>query len=455
MKRLLPIFAPIFAVACLGYLRVLNTWWFHDDWYFLADAAGVVPRGETLVRFVSYQWYWRLFYPLFGLATLPWGLTRLIVHAGSGVLVARLAGRAGLNRTGQVLTGVLFVAWPTAFESLYWGTGMVELLGAMFTLWALERWFSAGSRNQILALVLGALAVCSKESGILLPAFFVFAMLRSREKRPAIWAGICGLVALGVWMGFLVAQDLQQATDYQLTLTEVPRNLLLLGYWLVVPSPLQRAGFDFSWAVLAIGALFWLGWLLTAWRGFRKGDLVPAVCLVGMALAVGPATSLGDHVGPRYVYLGSAFLVFGLVHLLVPRNLELPGPAVGLVTILITLGVWTSTSYHLDHRFLRGRPVHGLVAKSDLSERVCDGLRQLSLSPQERLVFFLDQDVPPVNARLIQDTMGDDRAVRLLLGSGVDVEWVDSLGEVHIGAYVIAVHKGLKLEPMGRYRPGG
>ena len=80
---------PIVLVGVLGYIAVVKTWFFHDDWVFLADAAGIAERDQSFVRIVSYDWYWRIFYPVFGLHQWGWALTRLVMHAVSSLRPSR------------------------------------------------------------------------------------------------------------------------------------------------------------------------------------------------------------------------------------------------------------------------------------------------------------------------------------------------------------------------------
>ena len=447
MRRRLECVLPIVAVAVVGHLPVLRAWWFHDDWVFLGDAAGLAARGG-LLRPLSYQLYWSLFLPIFGLTAWPWALTRLALHCGSALLVARIAGRGGLDRHGRITAGLLFAAAPAAFESLAWGTGAVELLGTFFALAAVERWLAATPGARRAALGLAALAVLNKEAGLLLAVFFAFSLAREGRLRSAASAGVGALVILGLWAALQVARDFGTSGDYAVDLPHVPRDFLVFGAWLLTPGPLLRDATLTSTAGLLTGLLAWGLWgaAVQAVRPDRRR--FAAGCLGLGLLALGPALITGDHAVPRYVYAPFAALVLTAVALLYPER----GPSratLVLLTVLLAVGALGSTLYQRDARHPSGRPVHRLVFKEEVSRLACRAIVQAGVRPGERVVFLRDPGTEPAQVALLQDVLAGDLALWLLTHRDVGAVWRDQPDPADRGAFVFLV-RGAMLVPQGR-----
>ncbi len=446
------IIATIFFAATLGYLLVLKTFWFHDDWYFLANAAGIADLGKGGSRWISYEGYWKLFYPVFGLNTHAWAITRLFLHAGSSWFVFRLGRKLGLQPNAALLAGLLFAASPVAFESLYWGTGVVELLGTFFALACIQRWLSGGTKNTVWAVLWGILAMGSKESGFFIPLFFLIHMIAGRKVGYVRVAAVItlGFAALGA--GLLLMQNLEGSGEYSLSLAGIPRNVLMLCFWLVAPPSLQMGTeADLPWALITGGflLLIWLGLSIKSWR---QGTTLPLWLLVISLLAMGPALVLDDHILPRYNYGPMAAWVISLAFFC--RN-WLPQPRrrwlVSAVLLVVVLS-WWSTQYRVNARFPRGRAMHRLVLKEEISRTICRNLNNLKLEQNDRLVFFLEPDGNSIANGYIQDSLGGVLGPQLVLSHGMKAKWTTELHPEDIGAYVISV-RGLDVEPLGRYRP--
>lgn len=442
----------VVCVAVVGHLAVLKTWWLHDDWIFLADAAGIIDRGGGLARWLSYKGYWALLYPLFGLDPLGWGISRLVMHAASAVLVYRICGRAGVGRAGSWLGGLIFAASPVAFDSLYWGTGAVELLGVFWTLGAVERWLAGGQRNRLYALLLGGAAVMSKESGLLLPIVFAVHLLVQRDRSLLLWSVLVAVGALGALSAAGLVLDIDPATEYGLSVASVPRNLLALGFWLVAPPAWQNG---FEWmnpGSLALGGLFWSLWIgAAAWR-FRRGDRVCLLAAGAALLSLLPAALLDTHVLPRYAYGAEACLAICLAQLASLRIRVVPVGLLLAVTVGATAGAWGATHWTIAREHPGGRPVHRLVLKEELSRRTCRGIRRIGERGADHVVFLIDPQGDAEETRILRDAIGDTLAVKLLLGEQVQVKWADSLSPQDAGALVVSV-RGLNLETRGTYEP--
>jgi hypothetical protein len=447
MPRRLGHALPVILVAVVGHLPVLHSWWLHDDWIFLADAAGVVDRGGGLVRPVAYLAYWRLLYPLFGLVPWPWAVTRLALHAGSALLVGRLAERAGLDRRGGTAAALLFAASPIAFESLVWGTGAVELLGGLLVLAALERWLAPAPRARTAALALAAAAVLTKEAGLLLAPVFAWDLARRRQLASPAGAGVAALAVLSMAAVVMVFRDLGAAPDYGVNPGEAPRNLLVFGSWLLTPGPLLQPGTLHTVTGLVTGASAWALWAVAV-RLVRPGRRRAAAAALALGLlGLVPVLVTGDHAVPRYLYFSYAGVCVTAALLVWPGR----GPdnrTLALLTVLMLAAAVGGTRYQLDARHPSGRPLHRLVFKEEMSRVACRTILEAGVGPGDRVVFLADPATPKADRDLLRDVLGDDRAVRLLTGKETAAAWRDRLEPADRGSHVFLV-RGLMLAPQG------
>lgn len=438
-------------VAILGYLLFIKTFWFHDDWVFLANAAGIEPRGGGLVRWVSYQGYWKLLWPIFGLQTIGWGVSRLLLHGASSILVCLIGRKVGLSNAAQIFSGLIFATAPAVFESMYWGTGAVELLGGFFSLLAFWLWLS-GRNLQYLALLAAILAIFSKESSFFLPVFFAFTQGKSKSWVSLKTLGILMVVTAAVVAVIALKNDISSLSEYGLSLKSIPRNMLALGFWLVAPAPFQTGMESTQTWPLVVGGLVWFAWIFLAFKEAKSARWEIPIALALSVISMGPAALLSSHILPRYDYLPMAGLAITAGALLGPRT----GWVTGKSSILFAAGflalVWGSNYYRLNATFANGRPVHRLVVKEQISRRICEGFEKLPLNPEDRLVFFIESQSNSEELKYLQESLGESLGPRLVLGPEVVVKWTREISSKDIGAFVISVD-GLDLEPMGRYKP--
>jgi hypothetical protein len=444
------LFAPllIVLVAVVGFLPVLQTWWLADDWGFLADAAGVADSDTSLARWISFKVYWHLFYPFLGLSSAAWAVTRLLLHAGSALLVARLAGRLGLPPSGSLLAGLLFAANPGAFESVYWGSGVVELLGAFFTLAALERWLARGRFHLLWSTLLAAASILSKETGLWLPLFFAWSLARRRERSLLPWLATAGLGILVVIAALAVRSQLLGVPEYELSVTALPTNLARLSCWLVVPSPVTTLLPGGRVGEVVIGILVFGGWGYVVFAARRAATAWPSIALLAALASVLPVALLDHHLTPRYTYTAAAAVALIVAWLVERGGAGVPARVAVLLAMVLTANSLGTYSYFTTARHRAGRPVHHLVLKEELSRSTCMGLRQINLGGRERVVFVSDPHSDPVQERILRDAIGGTLGPRLILGGDVGVMWVDELSAEDRDAYLLRVD-GLNISPRG------
>ncbi len=445
-------FTAIILASTLGYLLVLKTFWFHDDWYFLANAADMAPLNKGGSRWISYVAYWKLLYPVFGLNTYGWAITRLLLHGGSSWLVFRLAHRSGLKPGAALLAGFLFAASPVAFESLYWGTGVVEILGTFFTLASIERWLQGGTRNTILAALWGLLAIGSKEVGLFIPLFFMVHLVVRRDAAKPRWAAVVFLGIAALAAGLLLMNNLDGSREYSLSLVSIPKNVLMLFFWLVAPPNWQTGReVELPWT-MAVGGVVLLAWLILSIRHQRRGNALGLQLLAIGLLTMGPAMILDNHIVPRYNYGPMAAWVICLAYFL-QNYLPQPRKRWLVAAVFITVDLSHGNTYfHINNRYPEGRAKHRLVIKEEASRGLCNSLLHNKLKENDRLVFFLEADGDKDLSEKLMDAVGGPLGPQLFLGDGVQVRWTDKFTRADIGCYLVSV-RDFKVKPVGRFQP--
>lgn len=433
---------------------MLDSFWFHDDWFFLSNAAGITQLEKGGSRWLSYVGYWKLLYPLFGLNTLLWAATRLLLHAGSSWFVVRIGKQSGLGNHGSYVAGLLFAGASVAFESVYWGTGAIELMGVFFSLVAIDQWLRGHWKNILVATLAGIIAINSKEIGFLLPVLFLANMAKNDKARNRVsWISVTVLVIAATISGLLLFENLDGSSEYSLALSSIPQNFLILGFWLFAPPAFQTGNeIGIPWA-LGAGAVVWVSWVsLALWDWRKRGGMVPLVSLVICILAMVPVLPLDTHIVPRYDYGPVAAAVIGLTYFMKDWLNSLRFRWFFLASIIVVILTFGSTHYRINSRFPNGRPVHRLVVKEEISRKICGGLKQLPLEKNDTLVFFLEPTGNKTEEKYLREALGDELGPQVLLGNGIRVKWVSELSKEDEGSFVVSVD-GMDLKPMGRYQP--
>jgi tetratricopeptide (TPR) repeat protein len=220
MKRLLPLLALALLVAlALGpSLRGEFVW---DDAPLIVDnnmikdpaqmgsilTSSFWETGDLHDRFRSFfrpvvSLSYALDYAIWELNPHGFHLTNLLLHLICCWLVFRIAAREGVSAWAALAGAALFAVHPVHVESVAWISGRTDLLCALFMLAA----FLAQKRWRLVALLLFALALFSKEMAATLPLLiFGERLLRERKLRPAWAAAWPFLIVLGL---YLVARSL-------------------------------------------------------------------------------------------------------------------------------------------------------------------------------------------------------------------------------------------------------
>ena len=325
-------------------------------------------------------------------------------------------------------------------------------MGAFWAIWAIERWLKGGDGNRLFAALLCIAAIFSKESGLLVPLFFATHLVSTRNKDPRIWGALVVVAMVGIFAVIQLKVDITPTSEYGLSIVNVPRNLLALGFWLVAPPPWQT-GLEWMRALpLIVGAIFWTMWTVLALIQYRRGDSLVLIALALVLLSLLPSALLDTHILPRYAYGAVAGLALCLARLISSRFNALPLWGLSLAAVVLAATTWAATEYPINQRHSGGRPVHRLVLKEELSRKTCRGLEKLGEKDFDHLVFLVDPAGDKEKTRILRESLGENLGPRLLLGKNIVVEWADQLSPSHGGALIISV-TGLNLETLGYYNP--
>lgn len=336
------------AIALAAEASSLRLGFLADDFYLLAAARGLAPRGIAAFFTTPVATFYR---PLLQLSVLGdlslWGmrpagfhLTNVVLHIAAALLVMALTGNVIRNRPAVgMAAGVLFALYPLHAQAVTWMAGRADELCTVAALGALvlftreqrrgQRWAWAG------AVLLSAAALLAKEMAISLPllALAAAAALPQARRSAGAWLTAAAMVAMaGIYLavrthviGALVGaygpgRHLQFAPAalfygferplYALVNPFDPLNLGIAG----LPAWL-RPRLEIPLGLIGVAAL-WRWWSPAA-----------RLALSWMVVSLLPIVTLGAGVTDgRLLYLPSAFFCL-LVAAVAARAVERAGPA--------------------------------------------------------------------------------------------------------------------------------
>ena len=436
----------IACVAMAGNALVATTWWFQDDWHFLANALGIAPRDAGLARIVSYEVYWRAFIGLFGTSSVGWAVTRLAIHFANALLVRSLVTKlTGRPATG-LLVGLLFAASPSAFECLYWASGVVDLLGVLFALVAALLWWRRERRIGPEVIAAAIIAILCKETALAVIALMAAYVARSGRATRRDVVALCAILAATAVALSALQRDMAGSGDYELAFASIPRNLAVYGYWLIVPGPLMKSVAIHSSAAIVVGSAFWALWATVGVLLHRRGNPWP-LSAGGVALLVLlPALLVGDHAVPRYVYAAAPAFLLAVVSSCGALS-EATVPTRIAAAMIAAVFAWTTTAYHVDARSPSGKPMHRYVAKREIASMALRTINRQMPPGARNLALIVTPRAIKDEVSLLQDAIADDLAVRVIFGNDFEIHWVSNVEDADPNAVVFLV-EGMVLRAM-------
>jgi hypothetical protein len=377
------------AVAGLAAIVAIPSLWnrfVYDDVQVIVENRLVQSLASAPDIWTSSYWpvgglYRPLTIQLFNLEWALGGGNPVVFRVGSLLLAAlvtflvwRLAGRI-LEPLPAAIAASLFAVHPVHVETVANTVGQSELLAALFTLLAVERYLAwrvqgrldAGRRLALAGLTL--LAIFSKETGYVAPLLMGAAELTIFRAPRRIALPVFGLQAGAVSAALLIrltvlgslSGETPSAALQGLGILARARGMLAivpewarLSFW---PAHLQGeygppalsvanapAGKTLGGAVLLIGALALVGW------GWRRRKTV-ALGVIWIAVAIFPVSNLlaptGIILAERTLFLpsvGAVLLVAALGSALaprVPRAVRL-AMGTGAVALVLVGALWSS-----------------------------------------------------------------------------------------------------------------
>ena len=420
--------------ACLAAVLYLPSVWHqfvYDDFEILVRH----PLMHTVRTFpelvVSPYWFatGKLYRPLTSLTLgIDWvvgsgspvtsHVVNVLLHAGVTVLVGLLAAR-WLPRIGAVAAATIFAIHPAHVEAVSTAVGRAELLCAAMLLAVMllaSRTAQPTARERAATAILAALALASKETGVVAPALAFAAAWASPTQRAAAWrwaaAALVGVVPM------LLVRLIVLGTIGG----DVPHPALVVGSWVV------RERLALATTVQTLGALILPRSAPIDVAPTLEQASAPSVALTVMGLVLVAATCMivvRHFLRPSVATLAvaiAAFTIAPTANLLFASGVVLAGrtlysPSIG-VALLGGLGVSLVLA---PQPLVIRRPAFALLA--------CWGAAALAVSARDLAIW---RDSARVSAALIAREPDNFRA--------------------HVYAAELERDRGDRLAALGHYR---
>ncbi len=355
--------AVIVVVVALAFTPILRAPFLYDDYTHITDASqftwhsvahqfGPVTGLGLFFRPVGFFFYW-LNYLWAGANAVWWHASSIALHAACAVLTYALCREVGVSRSASLGGALLFGLSGVSAETVAWIDARFDLMTTVLVLGSLifacryaatgRTWWLAG------ALVAGACAMLTKESGFCLPFLIAsLAPLRDRRDwkrigRAAVFAGVLALALFSYrwWAlrgigGYAGAAGGLNIVRFNLVRTV---DALLLRQWAVLffpfnwsapVGPMLRAALAATPFVLAACA-----WMARPSRRWLMGCLV---FIIGAGLPVEHLLLISpDLGGSRILYLGCVgwALLWAVVFDTMGRT-----PRIAMACVLVALQGW-------------------------------------------------------------------------------------------------------------------
>jgi len=364
-------------VACLPYLNALNNPFVYDDRDTVVANASLVDLSNVRFLFLysPFRPLVNLSYAidraLWGYRPLGFHLTSVLLHAAAAVLLLLLMQRA-LEDAGPaprgagpaaLLAAALFAVHPLQSEAVAYVSGRSEVLCAVWFLAAMvlarDAMASGSALRGAAACVCGALAIASKEVGLVLPVMVVVYdwLLRpgdddSRWRR--LWRiFVPGFVVASAVAGYRLlalphltggSTPLLTGMTQAIVVWRYVGLLLWPGGQSIMHGVHRATSLADPLAIAAVAAL--AGVCLLAWW-LRRRIPVVAFGLLWFLIALSPSSSivaLAEGMAEHRVYLASAGIFIAIAGMAVraipsPRRkaAALPGQYIAAAAVLITV----------------------------------------------------------------------------------------------------------------------
>ena len=294
----------------------VRTFFSQDDFLYLAQARGLVPRPLPWFRPLAHIGFFSTMNGLVGLNASLWHAAALALHVLTVVLFWGLV-RARASAPAALLAACVAAVHPALFTAAYWIAAANVQLAWALALAALHAESMRG-RARWTAVPLAALAVWARETTVVLPALVM--IVRLHDRRPvrdrlmlAMSLAVAATFAVTLVSGVAARQGEVAAAYHAQLGPHVIANLVsYLGWTVNVVLPFVRAFSDALDPTVT-------GWAIAAAVVLAAGACVPALrrhgWLLGaewFLLALVPVLPLANHTYHYYLYgplFGAAWCV--------------------------------------------------------------------------------------------------------------------------------------------------
>ena len=409
--------AIVVAVTFVAYMGTLSYDFVYDDEYVITQNPFVQSWTFAPRFFTEHLWFFKypisnyyrpiflvwiaLNHTLFGLNPVGYHLTTVLAHVTVTLLVFYLARRLTGDLAAAAIASIVFGLHPAHIEGVAWVCGVSEPLMAVFLLGSFLCYLRYRDTNTgrqkpwlIASLLLAALAVFEKETGVILPALiFAYEVIfrrgrgrgrgveteeRSSEARGSWLRSDCLRVALTRSLPFGAVAALyivvrvavlgslgRSASPLSLATIALTWPSLLWDYVKILVWPLElsvfydtpyvvRPGFS-NFVLPLLGAAIFGGMVWILARRSAAGRLAT----VWLVLPILPLLNVSvfrwaDIVHDRYMYLPSVgfvlIIALGVRRLRVGQSLLFGMPAVQVVvTVALTCFLGIALAYQHIH----------------------------------------------------------------------------------------------------------
>ena len=491
------------ALALVIYLPSLGNGFAHDDdgdivgnttVHGLANTGeiltspyrGAVPAGRSPYRPVTSLTY-ALNWSMGSGSPVPFHAFNVALHGANTALVTILLTTLGATPLLALLGGAVFAVHPVHVEAVANSVGRADALMALFVLLGalayLRRFRSDWARVGLVSLAY-AMALASKENGVVLPALLLVLSLlfpgrpeRTARAQLPVFAALAGVLTLYLTVRYQVLGTLfhQDAAAYIVVLppwlrmttavanvTELARLFLFpadlvvnYGPDVIIPSGIGALRFWLGGGVfLAVGALAVSTLRRSPWMTLGIVWVVLSLTVVGNVLF-----PVGFWVAERTLYLpsvGISLLAVGLAQYAVGFLRESPPrlrwSAVGAATLLVVLGgarTWTRTPswYDTETVFMTLAEEH----PESFRAQWWMGARLMDAGEQDRGLEWLSQAVK-LNPNGLQLQLDFVRGLLLVGRSGEAMALVSSLPAADPSRDVYLTQSHIQLDHPDRAR---
>ncbi len=363
----------LFLTVFVSRMPAFNSWWCLDDWGQLSQAANIhVPPSGFPARWLSQYLVWDLFYSVFKLNFTLHTVIRILIHSSSAVLVFKIGKKFHLSQFSSFFAGILFGVATVSFTTVYWASGIQELLATFFGVFSLERWLCNRSKRSILAsFVLFLASVLAKESAMALPlilgALQIFVFPHRFSHSTFRWTILFAMVLIVVGESHLVLNHFATAkgANYELGGIEtIIMNLGKFGWWIFSFSPIFPPNLTtFTTAMGICFFLVWGGWSLVS---IFRNNPFPLITLIWVVFGLSPALPLIKQTHPYLAYFPIiAFCL--LIGQLLPKSF--PGQRKSIpifIVVAVFWGIW-SMQTRISNTNINDRPADPVVFSAKLS----------------------------------------------------------------------------------------